>query len=116
MATSLNTYAAHLEGHFTNRPLLFDGTNYQFWSTRRSIFVRSCNYLMWDVVVDGLCPHEKIRESEDQIPNQRSEWTNDEMKKIQINFKAINTLHYALNPIEFNRISTCKTTKKSGIS
>ena len=74
--------------------------------------MRSCDYLMWDVVVDGLCPHEKIREREDQIPNQRSEWTNDEMKKIQINFKAINTLHCVFNPKEFNLILMCKTVKE----
>ena len=34
------------------------------------------------------------------------------MKKIEINFKAINTLHYALNPTKFNRISMCKTSKE----
>ena len=31
---------------------------------------------------------------------------------MQVNFKAINTLHYALNPTEFNRISKCKTAKE----
>ena len=58
---------------------------------------------MWDVVVDGLLvPIRKIRESEELVPKQRSKWTNGELKKIQINFKAINTLNYALNPMEFN--------------
>ena len=37
----------------------------------------------------------------------RSEWSESKVKKVQVNFKAINTLHYALNPIEFNQISTC---------
>ena len=35
-----------------------------------------------------------------------------EVKKVQVNFKAINTLHCALNPTKFNRISTCKTAKE----
>ena len=34
------------------------------------------------------------------------------MKKVQLNFKVRNTLHCALNPIEFNRISTCKLAKE----
>ena len=78
-----------------------------------SIFVRSCDYLMWDVVVDGLfVPLKKIRGSEELVPKQRNEWINSEVKKIQINFKAINTLHCALNPTKFNRILTCKTAKE----
>ena len=34
------------------------------------------------------------------------------MKKVKVNFKAINTFHCALNPTEFNRISTCKMAKE----
>ena len=70
-----------------------------------NIYMTSCDYLMWDVVVDGpFVPMIKIKGT--------AKWTNGEVKKIQINFKAINTLHCAINPTEFNRISTCKTTKK----
>ena len=45
--------AAGVEGHSTNRLFLFDGSNYQFWSNRMSIFMRSYDYEMWDVVLDG---------------------------------------------------------------
>ena len=113
MASSTNSSAVSLESHSTNRPSLFDGTNYPFWSTRMSIFMRSYDYHMWDVVVDGLfVPMRKIRGSGEQVPQKRSEWTNGEVKKIEINFKAINTLHCALNPTEFNRILICKTAKE----
>ena len=99
MASSTNSSAAGLEGHSINRPSLFDGTNYHFWNTRMSIFMRYWDYHMWDVVVDGLfVPMRKIRGSGEQVPKQRSEWTNGEVKKIEINFKAINTRHCALNP------------------
>ena len=78
-----NSSAIDLEGHSTNRPPLFDGTNYQFWSTKMSIYMRSCDYLMWDVVVDGLIvPLRKIRENEELEPKQRNGWTNAELKKI----------------------------------
>ena len=46
------------------------------------------------------------------IPKLRSEWPESEVKKVQVNFKEINTLHCALNPTEFNRISTCKIAKE----
>ena len=42
----------------------------------------------------------------------RNEWTEAELKKVQMNFKAINTLHCFLNATEFNRISTCKIAKE----
>ena len=83
------------------------------WSTKMTFYKRSCDYLIWDAVVDGyFVPMRKIRGSEELVSKQKKEWTTGEVKKIQINFKAINTLHCALNPIEFNRISTCKTAKK----
>ena len=57
-------------------------------------------------------PMKTKRENEEMEPKQRNNWTDAEVKKVQINFKAINTLHCALNPIKFNRISTCKSTKE----
>ena len=50
--------------------------------------------------------------SEASKPKSKSEWTELEIKKVQVNFKTINTLHCALNPTKFNRISTCKTAKE----
>ena len=104
---------AGVEGHFTNRPPLFNGSNYQFWSNRISIFMRSYNYEMWDVVLDGpYVPMKKKVGSEESESKLRSEWMEAKVKKVQVNFKAINTLHCALNPNEFDRILTCKTAKE----
>ena len=48
-----------------------------------SIYIRSCNYLMWDVIVDGhFVLMRKIRGGEELEPKQRSEWSNGEVKKI----------------------------------
>ena len=51
-SSSNNTMAVGVEGHSTNKPLLFDESNYQFWSNRMSIFMRSYDYEMWNVVLD----------------------------------------------------------------
>ena len=65
--------------------------------------MKSYDYLMWDVVIDGpFIFMSKIRGSEELKPKQMSDWANAEVKKIQVNFKAINTLHCALNPMKFN--------------
>ena len=75
--------------------------------------MRSCDYKVWEVVMDGpYVPTKTKGESEELKPKFLSEWTNVDMKKIQLNFKAMNTLHCVLNPMEFNRISTCKSTKE----
>ena len=64
MASSSNSFTAGMKGHSTNRPPLFDETNYQFWNNRMSVYMRSCDYEMWDVIMDGpMClqrPKEKM--------------------------------------------------------
>ena len=78
-----------------------------------SIYMRSYNYEMYDVIMNGpYVPMKTKKEREKIEQKQKSEWTNVEMKKVQINFKIIITLHYVLKPMEFNRILTCKSTKE----
>ena len=78
-----------------------------------SILMWSYNYEIWDVVLEGpYVPMKTGTRLEVLVPKLRSEWLESKVKRVQVNFKAINTLHYALNSTEFNRISTCKTTKE----
>ena len=64
-------------------------------------------------MLDGLyVPMKTSTRIEALVPKFRSEWSELEVKKVQVNFKAINTLHCYLNPIEFNRISTCNIAKE----
>ena len=66
---SNNTMAVGVEGHSTNRPPLFDGSNYQFWSNRMNIFMCSYDYEIWDVVLDGLyLPMKTKTRSEESEP------------------------------------------------
>ena len=75
--------------------------------------MKSYDYEMWDVVMDGLYASMKTqRWSEDMEPKPWSEWIDIEVKKIQINFKVINILHSALNLMKFNKISTYKLAKE----
>ena len=64
-------------------------------------------------MLDGpYVPMKTITRSEALEPKLRSEWSETEVKKVQVNFKAINTLRCTLNPTEFNRISICTTAKE----
>ena len=75
--------------------------------------MRAYDYEMWDVVLDGpYVPMKTKTRSEALELKVRSEWTELEIKKVQVNYKAINTLHCALNPTKFNRISMYKIAKE----
>ena len=81
-SSSINTLAVNVEGHSTNRPSLFDGSTYQFWSNRMSIFMRAYNYEMWDVVLDSSYVSMKTKAGSEALePKLRSEWTELEIKK-----------------------------------
>ncbi|XVF12310.1 hypothetical protein REPUB_Repub08aG0105100 [Reevesia pubescens] len=101
-----------LEGHATNRSPLFDSTNYQFWSTRIVVYIQACDMDMWDIIMVGPFVPIKKNEANKAVPKSKSEWTVNDKVKVQVNFKAINTLHCTLNLAEFNRISTCNNAKE----
>ena len=75
--------------------------------------MRSFYYEMWDIVMEGPYVPTKLKSTSQELePKHRDEWTDVELKKVQMNFKASNTLHCSLNATEFNRISTCKIAKE----
>ena len=45
-------------------------------------------------------------------PKPEDDWDEQDIKKIELNAKAMNLLYCALDPNEFNRVSTCSSTKK----
>ena len=82
-----------------------------------SIYMRLCDYEMWEVVMDGPYVPTKTKEGSEELePKLHCEWTDVDMKKVQLNFKVMNSLHCALNPMEFNTISTCKSGEVEGHS
>ena len=79
--------------------------------------MRSYDYKIWNVVMDDpYMPTKRKIGSEELEPKLQNEWKETGVKKVQINFKAINTLHCALNHTEFNRISLVNRQKKFGTS
>ena len=44
-----------VEGQSTNRPPLFNGSNYTYWKARMRIFIQALDYDLWSVIING--PH-----------------------------------------------------------
>ena len=47
--------SSHFEYFATNRPSFFTGTDYSYWKTKITWFLKSINLNLWDVIEDG--PH-----------------------------------------------------------
>ncbi|XVF12268.1 hypothetical protein REPUB_Repub08aG0101000 [Reevesia pubescens] len=110
MTSTLVTSNNIVVGHTANQLPLFDGTNYQFWNTRIAVYIKACDMDMSDLILEG--PFILIKKSKNEdVVKPKAKWTTNDKAKVQVNFKAINTLQCALNLAKFNRSSTCKTIK-----
>jgi hypothetical protein len=49
---------------------------------------------------------------EQEILKLENEWNENDVKLIELNYKVINCLYCALDPIEFDRISSCNSAKE----
>ena len=109
MATQVGTSLA--EGQSTNRPPLFNGSNYTYWKARMKIFIQALNYDMWSIIVNGPHTPTKIIDGVESAKSEK-EWDEVDKKMAQLNAKAMNVLYCALDANEFNRISTCSSAKE----
>ena len=99
------------EGQSTNRPPLFNGSNYSYWKARMKIFIQALDYDLWSIIVNG--PHTPTtRQNGMEILKPKMEWDEHDRKLAQLNAKAMNVLYCSLDANEFNRISVCISAKK----
>ncbi|MQL71509.1 hypothetical protein Taro_003823 [Colocasia esculenta] len=89
----------HSEGQSVNRPPLFDGEDFTYWKTRMEYFLHGFDFQIWSIVEEG----DLI------VTNEKDKWTEDDRKKISLNYKAKSILCCALRKKEFNRVSACKS-------
>ncbi|XP_058222936.1 uncharacterized protein LOC131332656 [Rhododendron vialii] len=108
MATPYGTFLP--EGQSSNRPPLFSGTNYNYWKARMRIYIQT-DYKLWRIIVDG--PHRPTKTVNGVVVfKEEKEWDANDVKGIELNAKAMNLLYCALDPNEFNRVSTCESAKE----
>ena len=65
-------------------------------------FLQACDYEQWRVIIHS--PHVINKKDEDgnTIPKPESEWTKQEVEKVQYNARALNSLHCALSRVQQN--------------
>ena len=88
-----------IEGQSINRPPFFDGNNYNYWKCRMIIYLKSINYELWDIVVNGFTSTGKAFK----------EWNEEEKKIASLDAKGLNILFCDINQEQFNRISNYST-------
>ena len=74
------------EGHSTQRPPLFDGSNYNYWKCRMKIYLQSLNYELWNIV----------ETSYTKPTTNCSVWNEEQKKSANLDAKAMNALFCAL--------------------
>ena len=70
---------------------------------------------LWDIVLDG--PHVPTKEVKDGeitkvVPKTRQEYTEEDRKKVEKNYKAKKLLVCGIGAEEYNRISACESAKE----
>ena len=90
------------EGHSIVRPPCFDGTDYSYWKNRMEVFIRAQSYETWKIISHG--PTE--------LPKDEGKWTSEQVKQSTLNYSAMNIMQCAIHPLEYSRISTCKSAKE----
>ena len=70
------------EGHSTQRPPLFNGSNYNYWKYRMKIYLQSLNYELWNIV-EATYTKPTIN---------YSAWNEEQKKSTNLDAKAMNFL------------------------
>ncbi|GAV70003.1 hypothetical protein CFOL_v3_13502 [Cephalotus follicularis] len=87
-------------------PPLFDGNDYSQWKIKKSTFIQSLDYDLWDMIVFGLeLPKEYISKP-------RIRYNEKEKEMLKLNAKAKHIIFCALSSNEFDCISSCESAKE----
>lgn len=66
---------------------------------------------MWKVIENG--PHIPTKKVDNkEVPNLEAKWNEEDNKKFEINYKAINYLYCAINSKELKKLICCTTAKE----
>ena len=88
--------SSQFKGHSTQRPPLFDGSNYNYWKCRMKIYLQSINYELWNIVDAAYT----------KLTTNYTALSDDQKKNVNLDAKAMNALFCTLTKEEFNRVST----------
>nr|KYP56640.1 hypothetical protein KK1_002884 [Cajanus cajan] len=105
-----NSNLPYGEGVSIHRPPVFNGENYVYWKIRMRIFIEAIDIAVWNAIENG--PYIPMTKDDDKKEKHWSEWSDDEKKRAQYDYRAKNIITSALSIDEFFRISQCKSAKE----
>jgi len=96
------------EGTSQTRPPYFNGKHFSHWKVRMETFIKSYDVKVWRVIKLGDIPisiSKSLDESQSSTIPSLENYTNEQMKVIQINYKTKNVLYNAISGEEYEIIS-----------
>ena len=96
-----------------NRPPLLDGTNYDYWKSHMSAFLKSINSKTWKAVLKGW-EHPVVLDADGNmtaILKLEEEWSAAEDELTLGNSKALNALFNGVDKNMFRLIKQCTVAK-----
>jgi hypothetical protein len=103
------------EGGLVNRPPLLDGTNYDYWKSRMSAFLKSIDSKTWKAVIKGW-EHPVALDKDGNktsVLKSEEEWTTAEDESSLANSRALNAIFNGVDQSVFKVIRQCKTAKEA---
>ncbi|GMJ08203.1 hypothetical protein HRI_004489500 [Hibiscus trionum] len=100
------------ESQSTTKSSFFNGDNYPFWKNRMHLFIKSNDYLVWDVIEDGPYIPLKRYDKGRLVLKKKIEMSEDKRKKIQINDKALHMLFCSFGPDIYCKVSSIESAKE----
>ena len=104
MTTHAPTCNPYGKGHSTNRPPLFNGSDFTYWKARMRIYFQAIDFDLWHDVTNG--PHTPtVLVKGVPTPKPINNYSGDDKKLASMDAKAMNILYCAFERNKFNRIS-----------
>jgi len=94
-----------------NRAPVFNGENYSYWKDCMRVHINSIDRKIWNVILNGPIEITMTNENNELVPKPEAQWTDDDEKKYNYDWKAKNILISSLGVDEYYRVSHCPTAK-----
>ncbi|XP_070010370.1 uncharacterized protein [Nicotiana sylvestris] len=111
MANQVIIGALFQEGTSQVRPPYFNGQYFSHWKVLIEIFAKAYDIKVWRVIKKGNYPLPAATPPLAD-PEDIDSYTKEQIEVVQVNNKARNFLHNAISGEEYEKISSCDTTKE----
>ncbi|XP_070013378.1 uncharacterized protein [Nicotiana sylvestris] len=111
MANQVIIRALFQEGASQVRPPYFNGQYFSYWKIRMENFAKAYDVKVWRVIKKGNYPLPAATPPLAD-PEDIDSYTKEQMEVVQVNNKSRNLLHNAISGEEYEKISSCDTSKE----